>query len=131
MNKLNLTTQRKAIYDILQHSDDHPTAAEVIERLRDKGYNFAYGTVYNSLRYLSDMGLIRELKLGEAASRYDARTDDHHHIVCKRCGRVDEVMAQTPAAWIQAVEQETAYLVNHSHVVFEGVCATCRPAEAN
>ncbi|MED4603180.1 transcriptional repressor [Paenibacillus validus] len=126
MTKLNLTTQRKAIYDILQHSDDHPTAAEVIERLRDKGHNFAYGTVYNSLRYLSDMGLIRELKLGEAASRYDARTDDHHHILCKRCGRVDEVLAQTPAAWVQAVEQETAYLVDHSHVVFEGVCPTCR-----
>ncbi|WP_159881977.1 Fur family transcriptional regulator [Paenibacillus puerhi] len=127
MSKLNLTPQRKAIYEIVSHSENHPTAAEVIERLRENGHHLAYGTVYNSLRYLTEMGLIRELKLGEAASRYDARMEDHHHIVCKQCGRVDEVMADTPPEWVLAVEQETGYRVDHSHVVFEGVCAACRP----
>ncbi|MEK8130638.1 transcriptional repressor [Paenibacillus filicis] len=127
MSKINLTPQRKAIYELLAQSDDHPTAAEVIERLRLNGQHLAYGTVYNSLRYLSDMGMIRELKLGEAASRYDARMEDHHHIVCRQCGRVDEVLSKTPDEWLQAVEQETGYRVDHSHVVFEGVCAQCRP----
>jgi Fur family transcriptional regulator, peroxide stress response regulator len=126
MSKLNLTPQRKVIYELLTQSEDHPTAAEVIERLRLNGHHLAYGTVYNSLRYLSDMGLIRELKLGETASRYDARMEDHHHIVCRQCGRVDEVLSRTPSDWGQAVEQETGYRVDHSHVVFEGVCAECR-----
>ncbi|UJF33914.1 Fur family transcriptional regulator [Paenibacillus hexagrammi] len=128
MEKINLTSQRKAILDIVQHSEDHPTAADIIERLRDKGQHLAYGTVYNSLRYLSDTGLIRELKLGEASSRYDARTDDHHHIICKRCGRVDEVLTETPIQWVKQVEQETSYLIEDSQVVFEGVCAACQAA---
>ena len=124
--KINLTAQRKAIYDIIQRADDHPTAADVIERLRSRGLQFAYGTVYNSLRYLTDHGLIRELKLGEAASRYDARTEDHHHIVCIRCGRVDEVLLETPATWIEQVAAATGYAVHEATVNFEGVCPSCR-----
>ncbi len=123
--KINLTTQRKAVFEIIQYSNDHPTAAEIIERLRARGYNFAYGTVYNSLRYLTEVELIRELKLGEASSRYDARMDDHHHIICRKCGRVDEVMTETPAEWMQSVATETQYDVHFSNVIFEGVCSEC------
>lgn len=64
MKTLNLTTQRKAVYDVVRNANDHPTAAEVMNRLVEQGYNFAYGTVYNSLRYLTEKELIRELKLG-------------------------------------------------------------------
>jgi Fur family peroxide stress response transcriptional regulator len=125
MNKINLTIQRKAIFEVVQHAHDHPTAADVIERLRGKGFNFAYGTVYNSLRYLTDVGLIRELKLGEAVSRYDARTEEHQHIVCIKCGRVDEVLTELPNEWLQRVAQETNYRIEHAQVVLEGVCEQC------
>ncbi|MEK3884081.1 transcriptional repressor [Paenibacillus sp. PL2-23] len=125
MNKINLTIQRKAVYEVVHEAHDHPTAADVIERLRTKGHHFAYGTVYNSLRYLTDVGLIRELKLGEAVSRYDARTDDHQHIVCLRCGRVDEVLVDVPQEWIAAVAENTRYRIEHAQVVLEGVCEAC------
>lgn len=125
MNKINLTIQRKEILEVVQHAPDHPTAADVIERLRGKGFNFAYGTVYNSLRYLTDAGLIRELKLGEAVSRYDARTDEHQHIVCTVCGRVDEVLTELPNEWVQKVAAETKYRIEHAQVVIEGVCEEC------
>ncbi|SFF22596.1 Fur family transcriptional regulator, peroxide stress response regulator [Paenibacillus catalpae] len=125
MTKINLTTQRKAILEAIQDSHDHPTAADVIERLRDKGISFAYGTVYNSLRYLSDAGLIRELKLGEAVSRYDARMDDHHHIMCKQCGRVEEVLTELPEEWLRKIAAETKFTVQDAHVVLEGVCELC------
>lgn len=125
MNKINLTIQRKAILEVVQHAVDHPTAADVIDRLRAKGFNFAYGTVYNSLRYLTDAGLISELKLGEAVSRYDARTDEHQHIVCMVCGRVDEVLVELPNEWLQHVALETKYKIEHAQVVLEGVCESC------
>ncbi|GGG26349.1 Fur family transcriptional regulator [Paenibacillus abyssi] len=125
MNKINLTTQRKAIFEIIQEAHDHPTAGDVIERLRLKGKQYAYGTVYNSLRYLTDSGLIRELKLGETASRYDARTEDHQHIVCTQCGRVDEVMAELPSDWLNQIAQDTGYTVHETQIVIEGVCKSC------
>ena len=95
-----------------------------MNRLVEKGYNLAYGTVYNSLRYLTDKQLIRELKLGESASRYDARTDDHQHIICEVCGKVDEVMTEVPEDWA-TVAGETNYVIHHAHVVF-GVCPECQ-----
>ncbi|GLX70057.1 Fur family transcriptional regulator [Paenibacillus glycanilyticus] len=125
MTKINLTTQRKAILEVIQESHDHPTAADIIERLRDKGSSFAYGTVYNSLRYLTDAGLIQELKLGEAVSRYDARMDDHHHIMCKQCGRVEEVLTELPEEWLKKIAAETKFAVQEAHVVLEGVCERC------
>ncbi|KAA9008425.1 transcriptional repressor [Paenibacillus spiritus] len=126
MRNLNLTSQRQAVYDIVRSSPDHPTAAEVMNRLVEKGHNLAYGTVYNSLRYLTDKQLIRELKLGEASSRYDARTDEHQHIMCEVCGAVDEVLLPVPEEWMDEVAQATGYSVDHAHVVFEGVCPACR-----
>ncbi|MFD1957840.1 Fur family transcriptional regulator [Paenibacillus thailandensis] len=125
MGKLNLTVQRKAVLDVLLASHDHPTAADVIERLREQGFQFAYGTVYNSLRYLVDSGLIRELKLGEAVSRYDARMEDHQHIICVECGKVDEVMDELPEDWVKKVASQTGYTIKEAHVVLEGVCEAC------
>ncbi|MFF2092460.1 transcriptional repressor [Paenibacillus sp. NPDC058174] len=125
MSKINLTIQRKAILDVIQQSHDHPTAADIMERLREEGRSFAYGTIYNSLRYLTDAGMIRELKLGETASRYDARTDEHQHIVCKSCGRVEEVLTELPSDWLKRVGEETKFKVLHADVVLEGMCEAC------
>lgn len=126
MKPLNLTSQRKAVYDIVCQSHDHPTAAEVMNRLVAQGHSLAYGTVYNSLRYLSDKHMIQELKLGESASRYDARMDDHQHILCENCGKVDEVLTHVPVDWMAAVSQETGYTISHAHVVFGGLCHSCK-----
>lgn len=126
MKTINLTTQRQAVYDVVREAEDHPTAADVMNRLVERGHSFAYGTVYNSLRYLTDKEMIRELKLGETASRYDARTDDHQHIVCEICGKVGEVMTPMPEEWFAKIAEETGYEVHEAHIVVEGVCAECK-----
>lgn len=123
--KGQLTPQRKAIYEIVMESTDHPTAADIIERLNKRGHQFAYATTYNSLRYLTDEGLIRELKLDCDASRYDARTEDHQHIMCSVCGRVDEVFTSVPKEWSERVGQETGYRVEEEHILLKGVCPAC------
>jgi Fur family transcriptional regulator, peroxide stress response regulator len=120
-----LTTQRKVILDIVSDSYDHPTAADIMERLKSRGHQVAYATVYNSLRFLTDEGLVRELKLDGDASRYDARTEDHHHIQCTACGRVDEVMTEAPKDWLQKISEETGYAVQEEHFFFKGVCTEC------
>ncbi len=45
MRTLNLTSQRQAVYDVVREAHDHPTAADVMNRLMERGYNLAYGTV--------------------------------------------------------------------------------------
>ncbi|GGE37141.1 transcriptional repressor [Pullulanibacillus camelliae] len=125
-SKVNLTPQRKAIYDVIRESSDHPTAAEIIERLKVKDLSFAYGTVYNSLRYLTEVGLVHELKLGDAASRYDGNVDEHQHIQCQICGRVDEVFTDVTKEWLNAIAKETDYTVKSHQVILKGICPQCR-----
>ncbi|WP_027094258.1 Fur family transcriptional regulator [Cohnella thermotolerans] len=126
MSRIGLTAQRKLILDIVSEASDHPTASDIIDRLKLQGQTVAYATVYNSLRYLTDQGLIRELKLEGDASRYDARMEDHQHIVCTSCGRVDEVMTEIPKDWLRQIEAETGYSITEEQLLFKGVCAECR-----
>jgi Fur family peroxide stress response transcriptional regulator len=129
MRKIHWTPQRRAVYEVVKEAHDHPTAATIMERLHKRGHHFAYATVYNSLRYLTDAGVIRELHLGEGASRYDGRNEDHQHIVCEVCGSIDEVMEPVPSRWIQAVQRETDFQVSDVHIVLRGVCSRCRRKE--
>ena len=122
----SMTLQRKTIYDILSESDDHPTAADIIGKLNARGYQFAYATVYNTLRYLTDEGLIHELKLEGGPCRYDARTDDHLHVVCVRCGRVDEAYFGAPAEWVASVARSTGYDICEEQIMFKGACGACQ-----
>ncbi|MFC4810413.1 Fur family transcriptional regulator [Paenibacillus sp. GCM10023250] len=126
MSRQTLTAPRKLILDIVTHSHDHPTASDIIDRLKSQGQSVAYATVYNSLRYLTEQGLIRELKLEKDASRYDARTEDHQHIVCVSCGKVSEVMTDSPKEWLRRIEHETGYAISEEQFLFKGVCAECR-----
>jgi len=129
-SELKLTPQRKAIFDVIKNSSDHPTAADVIDRLAKEGQHFAYGTVYNSLKYLTEAGLIHELKLGDAASRYDGNTNDHHHLQCQICGRIDEVGHLLPSQWLKNIEVETDYTIQSNQVILKGICKSCRESGA-
>jgi Fur family peroxide stress response transcriptional regulator len=121
-----MTLQRKTIFELLTAAHDHPTAADLIERLKAEGHQFAYATVYNTLRYLTEEGLVRELKLDGDASRYDARTEDHQHIVCTSCGKVDEVFIEAPPEWLQSIAKQTGYDIQEEQYLFKGVCEACR-----
>ncbi|MGV3486964.1 MAG: Fur family transcriptional regulator [Tuberibacillus sp.] len=125
-SNIKLTPQRKAIFDCIKKSSDHPTAADIIDRLAKDGYHFAYGTVYNSLKYLTEVGLIHELKLGDAASRYDGNTHDHYHLLCQICGRIDEVDEMLPSQWLDSIEKETNYALRSHQVILKGICPSCR-----
>jgi len=127
----NLTRQRSVILAIVKEALDHPTASDIIERLRVTGYNFAYGTVYNSLKYLTAEGLIRELKLGGGISHYDGRVEDHQHIVCRRCHKVSEVHFEAPDSWKGRVASETGFQVEEVQILYEGLCPTCQTVTAN
>lgn len=124
--KGQLTTPRRTIYHIVMDSSDHPTASDIMDRLKVKGANFAYATVYNSLRYLTDEGLIRELKLEGDASRYDARMENHQHVLCVSCGKLDEVFIETPQSWLSKIAAATGYDIQEEQFLFKGVCGSCR-----
>lgn len=127
--KGTLTAPRRTILEIVSSSADHPTAADIIDRLKSRGCTFAYATVYNSLRYLTEEGLLREVKLTEGASRYDARLEEHQHIVCSQCGRVDEVFTLPAGDWLERIAADTGYQIEQYQLILKGACSSCQIAK--
>lgn len=122
-----LTPQRLAILEVVREATDHPTANDIFHRVRARHPSIAYGTVYSALRTLTNLGLIQELKFGDAASRYDGRLEPHHHAVCLGCGRFAEVeVSLTERQWSQ-VSRQTGFEIHGHHIQFAGYCPACSP----
>ena len=92
-----LTPQRQVVLRVIQESDNHLTANEIFEAARRELPSISFATVYNSLKYLRGVGMVREINFGKGSSRYDRETARHDHAVCSRCGKlVDFDLAETP-----------------------------------
>ncbi|MCL6627553.1 MAG: transcriptional repressor, partial [Alicyclobacillus shizuokensis] len=121
MQSLNMTAPRRAVLEVIRQSREHPTANDIMDTLAKRGERYAYATIYNSLRYLADHGLIRELNIGNGITRYDGRMEEHQHVVCSRCGAIAEADVDT-AELVRQIEAETGYKVHSLNVHLTGLC---------
>lgn len=130
-NGQRFTEQRAAVYRFLRGTEAHPTADEVFTSVRGEISDISLATVYKALETLVVCGLAVKLSYGDDSARYDARTDDHYHSRCLRCGMVRDVPG-TPAAVLPRIEVGEGFRVEGFRVEVVGYCHTCAatPAEA-
>ena len=121
-----LTPQRRAVFTALAKSYDHPTAAEIYERARKAVPTISFATVYNSLRFFKDNGVVLELPGPNGASRYDATTAPHGHATCTRCGSV--VDFPTPTG---PTPEVSGWRVDDVQISVSGLCPNCRADAPN
>jgi Fur family peroxide stress response transcriptional regulator len=121
-----LTPQRDAVFQVILNRDDHPTASEIFEAARQRLPTISYATVYNSLRYLKDTGLVHEIKFGDSASRYDRETDRHDHAICNGCGKLVDFDLPQTAELMQAAARKSRFKPESVHLTLRGLCADCR-----
>lgn len=87
---LKVTPQRLAVFEALNLLHDHPTADEVGQFIRKKHPDIATGTVYKTLETFVDKDLLKRVKTDSGLLRYDAVKDNHHHIYCSHCDRIED-----------------------------------------
>ena len=90
-----LTPQRERMLELFERlgGGRHLSAEEAHQRLKMEGEQVSLATVYRTLRLLSGMGLLKELEFAEGGRRFELSGQDqrhHHHLVCVRCGRIEE-----------------------------------------
>lgn len=121
-----VTPQRRAVLDVLMAARDHPTAAQVFDRVRAKQPGIGAATVYRTLSLLVAEGQARMLSLGEGASaRYDANISRHDHVLCVDCGAAMDVEAPLPAGALADMASRTGYDLTEYDVQFRGRCPSC------
>lgn len=120
------TRQRQLVLDAVRKSDDHPTAAQVYQRVRRRYPKIAYATIYNALRWWVEQGELREFTFGDAAARYDRNQERHDHAICTRCGKLIDAEIKLPPKILREVQKQTGLQVTTHHVQFLGLCKACR-----
>lgn len=121
-----LTTQRQVVLRVVNESHHHPTASQVFEQARSLLPTISYATVYNSLRFLKQAGLVREISFGNAASRYDRETDRHDHAICTRCGTLVDFDMSEAADLMRRAARRTRFKAESIHLTLTGLCPECR-----
>lgn len=120
-----LTPQRQVVLQAVRASGEHLTAAQVFDAARRLRPSISFATVYNSLRYLKEAGLIHEITFGNAASRYDAETARHDHAICTECGKlIDFDLAET-AGLMRAAARRSKFKPQSVHLTLYGLCPDC------
>ena len=123
-----LTPQREAVFQVILEREDHPTASDIFEAAKRRLPGISYATVYNSLRYLKEVGLVLEINFGDGASRYDRETDRHDHAICTDCGKLVDFDLPEAAQLMQAAARKSRFKAQSVHLTLRGQCPDCRAA---
>jgi Fur family transcriptional regulator, stress-responsive regulator len=127
---LRVTAPRLAVLDVLSEHP-HATAAAVARLVRAEYRTVSTQAVYDVLTACTEAGLLRRIEPAGSAARYETRTgDNHHHLVCRRCGRTTDVDCVIGARPCLTPGEDAGYLVDEAEVVFWGLCPSCQHASA-
>jgi Fur family ferric uptake transcriptional regulator len=122
---VQVTAQRLAVLRAVSERP-HTTAAEIAESVRSEIGAVSLQAVYDALATLTDKGIIRRIQPAGSSARYEDRVaDNHHHLICRTCGRtvdVDCAVGETPCL---TAAEDSGYEVDEAEVIYWGRCPEC------
>ena len=121
-----LTRQREVVLRVVRETEEHLTAADIFAAARELLPSISFATVYNSLRYLKDAGLVHEITFGNAASRYDRETARHDHAVCTQCGKLLDFDLAETSKLMQLAARRSRFKPQSIHLTLYGLCPDCK-----
>lgn len=131
---VRLTRQRQILLDILNSSATHLDAENLYLLARVKDPKLNRVTVYRTLKMLKKGGLVDELDLmhyGGDQHYYESKMKpEHAHIICMRCGKVEEFFGEPLKKLREQVEQDFGFQILMARTEVGGYCALCRALRA-
>jgi Fe2+ or Zn2+ uptake regulation protein len=118
------TRQLVTTLEVLAAASDHPTAEQILLRVRARLPRISLGTVYRNLEKLRAQGQLRVVNIGPGVARYDALLSEHDHFVCDACGGVIDLDPLAEDADVLRLRNE-GYEVRCRSVVVHGLCRSC------
>lgn len=110
---------------MIRVSDKHLTAGEVFEGARRILPGISFATVYNSLRYLKNEGLIGEIRLGTDANLYDRNLTRHDHAICTKCGTLVDIEMEHPRELVNRAARIAKFRPESLEFTLRGICPDC------
>lgn len=123
--KFRMTRQRQVILEELRKVVTHPTADEVCQMVRRRMPRISLGTVYRNLEILADYGLVQKLELAGHQRRFDGNIENHYHVRCTACNKVEDLPAKRIVLPEEEIRQATNFRITGYRVEFHGLCPPC------
>ena len=126
-----LTPQREKILKFFQElsSGEHLSAEALHLMLKEKEAHISISTVYRTLKLMAQMGILRELDLGDDFKYYELngpRLTHHHHLVCTRCDKVIEFKQDTVLSIGTKITEKEGFQLLDCQLLIHGVCPSCQ-----
>ena len=127
--RLNVTAPRLAVLAVVEELGGHVDAVAIAAAARDRLGSVSTPAVYDILNTLTDAGLLRRIQPAGSPARYETRVgDNHHHLVCRTCGAVEDVECVVGRAPCLHAAANPAFPVEEAEITFWGQCERCRAA---
>lgn len=127
---LRVTTPRLAVLTELTRGGHH-TVEELAEAVRERIGAVSTQAVYDVLAVLVDTGLARVIEPAGSPRRFEARVaDNHHHLVCRECGRIEDVDRAVDRAPCLVPADTHGFVIEEAEVTYWGTCPECVPRPA-
>lgn len=125
---LRVTRPRVAVLDAV-YGHPHADTGAILTVVRERLGEVSQQAVYDVLRALTDAGLVRRIHPPGSVARYESRVaDNHHHVVCRSCGAIEDVDCVLGAAPCLTAADHAGYAIDEAEVVFHGLCPACSAA---
>jgi len=120
-----VTHPRLLVHRHVRGRGEHVTADQVYGDLAPALPSLSPATVYATLDLLDELGFIRRISTPGGATVYDPNTTAHHHVICRRCGRIQDLHARVDTGGAARAAVEAGFSVDHGQLLLSGVCGEC------
>lgn len=120
-----VTTQRVVLFRALRELDRHVTAEQLLAAVAERLPALSLPTVYATLDLFEELDLVRRVPVPGGPLLYDPRAEAHHHLACRRCGRVEDLDCRLEAGPALAAAREQGWRVADVTGVLSGTCPAC------
>ena len=123
---LRVTPARVAVLNVLSDSKHPLDIASIWDALSRKRIDADQATVYRIIENFIQKDLILRLQFQEKKFFYEAKREEHHHIVCTNCGKIEDVSKCNIKRLVSEIERNSGFRVESHSLEFFGVCEVCR-----
>ena len=122
---LRVTRPRVAVLDAV-YGHPHADTTSILDVVRGRLGDVSPQAVYDVLRALTDVGLVRRIQPTGSVARYESRVgDNHHHVVCRSCGAIADVDCAVGPAPCLTANDDHGFAIDEAEVVYWGQCPAC------
>jgi len=123
---LKTTPARLAVLSFLNENSDPLSAESIFDHVAGEHSPADRATIYRILETFFQKGIIKRLELGEGKYRYELTGEEHHHLICESCGKIEDISDCNISEFEKEIGRKKKFTVRRHSLEFFGLCSDCQ-----